>query len=422
VELAKVHAGDALVSRMVNRVVLRADEITELLAFYAMSNDRKERKQLHRLSKQVQRGLSQAFNRFDEYQFAKYNRDTVVTLRDALFLVHPKAKDATQQVIFDKIAQQELQVPYTWETTMSAIGKVTYNDADEKAAAFRTAWEQLVATNALGYMAMLRNLRNLLEYNVSAETINKVIARLSDRDAVLKAKQLPFRFLAAYRELRNVKHGLVGEVMQALEKAVQVSVEHVKGFGADTRVVIACDVSGSMQMPISKKSAVKYYDIGLMLGMLLQHKCTHVLTGMFGDKWKAVGMEKDNILANVDAFYEREGEVGYATNGYKVLESLVRYRNVVDKVMFFTDCQMWDSYTKNSNNQHTLYAQWKLYKEIAPDAKLYLFDLAGHGNVPVDVMEDDVYLIAGWSDKVFDVLAAIENGVDAVEYVKMIEM
>jgi hypothetical protein len=99
VELARVHNGDNLVKNMVNRVVGRADEITELLAYYQLANGRNEIKKLNKLSKQLQKGLAEAFNKFDEYQFAKYNRETAVSLRDALFLVHPKAKDEAQQQI-----------------------------------------------------------------------------------------------------------------------------------------------------------------------------------------------------------------------------------------------------------------------------------------------------------------------------------
>ena len=42
---------------------------------------------------------------------------------DALFLVHPKAKDVAQQEIFDKIVGDALKTPYTWETQLSALGK-----------------------------------------------------------------------------------------------------------------------------------------------------------------------------------------------------------------------------------------------------------------------------------------------------------
>lgn len=130
------HSGDALVSTTVRRVVQRADEITELLACYAKINYRGHTKKLHQLSKQIQKGLAQAFNKFDEYQFAKYDRKGAVTLRDALFLVHPKAKDEAQQLLFNKIAQRELATPYTWETTLSALGQQTYKSERAKKDAF----------------------------------------------------------------------------------------------------------------------------------------------------------------------------------------------------------------------------------------------------------------------------------------------
>jgi hypothetical protein len=92
VELVQLHRGDSLVSRLVARVVQRPDEITELLAFYALANARSGNKVLNRLSKKLQKGLALSFNRFDGYQLAKYDRDGAVRLRDALFLVHPNTK------------------------------------------------------------------------------------------------------------------------------------------------------------------------------------------------------------------------------------------------------------------------------------------------------------------------------------------
>jgi hypothetical protein len=189
-----------------------------------------------------------------------------------------------------------------------------------------------------------------------------------------------------------------------------------------TRIVIACDVSGSMQAPISAKSAIKHYDIGLMLGMLLQHRCTNVVSGMFGDTWKTISMPSGNILANVDEFYKREGEVGYSTNGYLVLQDLINRKYIADKIMLFTDCQLWDSNTNNQNSKNYMVTKWMEYKQIAPQAKLYLFNLAGHNTAPLDVRRNDVYLIAGWSDKVFDVMEAIEAGEDAVSHIQKIEL
>ncbi len=418
VELAKRYNGDALVSKLTNRVVKRADEITELLAYFIRANERKNVKQLNKLSKQLQKGLAEAFNKFDEYQFGKYNRDAKVKLKDALFLVHPKAKDEAQQVLFDKIVKDELQVPYTWEVELSALGQQKFDSDEVRKEAVCAKWEELIFSNKLGYMAILRNLRNILEAEVSKAALNKVCGYLSNEKAVANSKQLPFRFLSAYRELKVLEHGRVGTVLNALEDAVMFSAANIVGYNDETKVVIAADVSGSMGRAISVKSKLLNYDIGLMLAMLLQNSCENVITGMFGDTWKVINVPKKNILSNVEELYRHANEVGYSTNGYLVIKDLLQRRKAVDKIMVFTDCQLWNS----NNTNESIAEMWKQYKKIVPNAKLYLFDLAGYGNVPLNVLRDDVFLIAGWSDKIFDVLNAIENGGEALKMIKNIEL
>ena len=202
-----------------------------------------------------------------------------------------------------------------------------------------------------------------------------------------------------------------------MEQAVTVSAANIKGFDNDTKVLIACDVSGSMQKAISPKSKILSYDIGLMLAMLLKSRCKNAITGMFGDTWKVINVPTQGILANVDAFYRREGEVGYSTNGYLVIEDLIKRKIRMDKVMIFTDCQLW-----NSRNDKKISGLWNTYKKISPDSKLYLFDLSGYGVTPLDITRDDVYLIAGWSDKIFDIVAAIDNGGNALDEIRKIEL
>lgn len=423
VEMAKAlsaqnKTGNSVVAKTVSNVVHRADEITELLAYYQMANDRQGIKKLNKLSKQIQKGLAEAFNRFDEYQFAKYNRATEIKLRDALFLVHPKAKDEAQQVLFNKIAKDELAVPYTWETELSAVGQQKFENDLARSTAFKLKWEELIDSNKLGYMALMRNLRNILDAGVSSEHVRKVCNTLRDPKAVANSKQLPFRFLAAYREIKLVRSEFATSILYALEEAVELSVKNMKGFDEDTAVCIACDVSGSMQKAVSAKSKILMFDIGLMLGMLMQSKCKRVVSGMFGDSWKIINMSPRNVLANVDEYYKREGEVGYATNGHKVIDDLINRNVVMDKVMLFTDCQLYDNKMIGSSVERS----WKAYKKIAPNAKLYLFDLAGYGATPLNVKRDDVYLIAGWSDKVFEILDAIEKGSNAVAEIKKIEL
>lgn len=409
VELAKIHAGDSLISKTIAQVVGRADEITELLAYYQIANERNGIKKLNKLSKQLQKGLAQAFNKFDEYQFAKYNRQTDVKLRDALFLVHPKAKDDAQQAIFDKIVSDTLETPYTWEVEISKIKKDNYSKVVE-------TWRALIDSGRLGYMALMRNLRNILEAGVGTSYIKKVGERIADVDEVRRSKQLPFRFLAAYRELAMLASGQKAYLMDCLEKAAIISAENIKGFGLNTSVLLAADVSSSMFRPVGQRSKIRAYDIGLLLSMLMRSRSQNVITGIFGDTWKTVDVPVENVLANTEKLNRIEGSVGYSTNGYKVVDYLIKQKMVMDKVMLFTDVQMWDStYSKKSFAK-----SWKTYKKMAPNAKLYIFDLLGYGHAPLKVEQNDVYLIAGWSDKIFDVLNAVDSGASALyEIMKM---
>jgi hypothetical protein len=267
-------------------------------------------------------------------------------------------------------------------------------------------------------MATLRNLRNILEADVCVEAMDKVCVYLADPVAVAKSRQLPFRFLSAWRELKLLQHGMVGKVLEALESAVQHSAANIAGYDEKTAVVIAADVSGSMQKPVSARSKVQLFDVGLMLAMLLQYRCANVVAGMFGDTWKVIPVPRNQVLRNVDEFHRREGEVGYSTNGFLVIKDLLQQKRRVDKVMLFTDCQLWNSHGSAEHIEDL----WKQYKRIAPLAKLYLFDLAGYGNAPLRIQNNDVYLVAGWSDKIFDVLDAIERGEDALKLIGSIEL
>ena len=539
VELARCHHGDSLVSRAVARTVQRADEISELLMCYQWRTGRKD---LERLSSQLRKGLAEAFNKFDEYQFAKYNRkDRKVTLRDALVLVHPKPKDEAQSEIFRRILNDTLATPYTWETELSQAGKGHFESKEKRDEVKKGTWQELVASGRLGYMATLRNLRNMAMLCVDEETTGRVCRILSDENQVRKSKQLPFRFLSAYmqllpenslhqfkqadtssirktqmsvrvmQQLKNTEYHLLRKLgnlrlmksrclastaticgessgwekeirlerklakmvrnirkryskmhemnvryhyskmhdlelkinceimryprrlkelgvshnqhirpfLDALEDAAKYAAQNIPGFDADTRVLLASDTSGSMMRSVSSNSSVMCYHIGLLLSMLMKYRCKSAVTGMFGDFWKVYDMPSDNVLQNTVDMTKLAGEVGYGTNGYKVIEWLIKKGIEMDKVMLFTDCQLWDSNSWSCDSLLPEY--WERYKrEVAPNARLYIFDLAGYGQSPISMKRDDVFCIAGWSDKVFDILAVLERGKSAIDEIRRI--
>lgn len=504
VELSQCHSGDSLVSRATAKAIQRVDDITELLSCYQM---RHRAGSLKRLSNQLLKGIAMAFCKFDEYQFAKYKEaGKPITLRDALFLAHPKAESEEQQELFDKIARRQLKTPYTWETQLSEAGKTKGLGRRQRKKLMRKVWTELIESRRMGYMAMLRNLNNMLSAKVDEKTMQIVYDYLSNEQAVQRSKQLPFRFLSAYlmlesnnddrwyrlqqiwlrkqnllRAIKRLQHIItvkrkvvrrrhklslmalrlhnagLGEVMhwhcvkkqevwlprtrfsshrskfiaychrqramlepdkQCLETAVKHSAANIPAFDSDTRVCIACDTSGSMFRPVSRNSIIQCYDIGLLFGAMMNYRCRNAVVGMFGDDWLPVEMPSENIIKNVLEMRSKAGLVGYATNGHKAIDWLCDEGKVMDKVLIFTDCQFWNFGYGN----HSLAKSWAKYKStVAPDAKLYLFDLAGYGQNPIDVdHEKDVYMIAGWSDKVFHMLAALEKGSSAIDEIRRI--
>jgi hypothetical protein len=423
VELARIYSGKSFISDLIERVIQRPDEITEMLAFYQYINNRTGTKKLNRLSNQIKKGIKKVFEsgKFDEYQYSKYNRKTDIKLRDALFLSHPKPQDKAQKELFNKIADDNLDTAYTWETQMSEAGK-----KDSPLTTKKEVWEEMINSKKMGYMATLRNLRNFLEDGVSKECIEKVCDYLRNPVAVRNSKQLPFRFLAAYRMMgeqpytgwdsvvnRRVESPYTEMVINALEDAVKESIYNIPMFDNEN-VLIATDVSGSMYSKVSSKSVINMFDIGTVLAMMMYSKCNTAVAGMFGNDWKVVSFPKSDILRNANEIYKREGEVGYSTNGYKVIEwaNKKSKQYTFDKVMVFTDCQLYGG---------DIVKEWKKYKRINPNAKLYLFDLSGYGNTPLNVENNDVFLISGWSDKVFDVLKTFDEGEDAIDKIMEID-
>lgn len=407
VELAKIHNGDNLISKTVERIVQRVDEITELLSYYAIANGRTEIKKLGQLSKQIEKGLAKAILKFDEYQLAKYDRKGEIKLRDAFFVVRPTPTSPEQKDMWDRLEKGLLKTPYTWETELSEKGNKP------------EVWQELIDSKRFPYMAAMRNLRNILNAGVDKKHVSEVASMLANPDNVAKSKQLPFRYLSAYKEILENDSPQTSMILNALESAIQASAQNVKGFDYNQTIAIACDVSGSMETGISEKSKIQNFDIGLLLGMILQHRCKSVVSGIFGDSFKIINLPQTGILENVMELHRREGEVGYSTNGYLVLKELRKKKIDADKVMIFTDCQMWNSSSGwGEDSGDTFQAEWNAYKKEFPNAKLYLFDMSGYGSIPVSMQQKDVYLIAGWSDKVFDVLSAFEEGDSAIQVIE----
>ena len=231
-----IKRGGPCVAETIEKVVSRVDEIPELISLYWKDGKRP-------LSKQLRKGLAASFHKFDEYQFAKYDRDGAVKLRDALFLCHPKPRGEEQVELFRRIAQRELTVPETWEVQLSG-------GADKK-----ITFENLIRGGKLGYLALLRNLRNMVDAGCDEDLIrDAIVARKGGAHRVL-----PFRFTAAARACPRME----GPLDQALVESLADS-PRLKG-----KTIVMVDVSRSMNEKLSAKSDLTRADAAATLASVI---------------------------------------------------------------------------------------------------------------------------------------------------------
>lgn len=267
--MAKSHGG-AIVAETIEKVVSRADEMAELVAIICKVNGKPESLAKKVLSAQVKKGLARAFQKFDEYQLAKYNRPGAVRLRDVLFMCHAKPKDKKQHYVWKRLAEDKLKTPDTWEVALSG-------GADK-----RETFERLITEGNLGYLALLRNLRNMLESGVDRKLIERAIL---DRKGA--GKVLPFRFVAAARHAKQLE--------PVLDQALLVSIADQPRLAGAT--VILVDVSGSMDCALSSKSDLTRMDAAASLASIINCESARVLT--FSNQLVEVPPRKG--MAGVDA-------------------------------------------------------------------------------------------------------------------------
>lgn len=261
-----------LASKTIEQVVSRADELPELLSIYWQEGKKP-------LAKQLKLGLARAFRKFDAYQLAKYNRDKAITLRDVMFLVHPEPKDATQAAVWKHLADNTLKAPDTWEVALSG-------GADKK-----TTFERLLRENNLGYLALLRNLRNMQQAGVDESLVKASIHARKGAQRVL-----PFRYYAAAKAAPRYE--------RQLDEAMVAAISDLPKLPGTTAILV--DVSGSMNAPLSSRSDLTRMDAAAVLASMVQADDKLVFTFSY----RTVEVPARDGMAGVEAIVKSQEHGG----------------------------------------------------------------------------------------------------------------
>lgn len=234
---AMVKANQKPSRETVSSVIQRPDEMGELISILWKDGKRS-------IPKQVKLGIGDAFKTFDEYQLGKYNRSNAnVTLRDVLRLTHPKADTPAQNRLFRAVVEGTLSTPDTWEVQLSS--------GADKCETFT----RLLQEGRLGYLALLRNLRNMVTAGVDRVLIaNAIRARVGAHNV------LPFRFISAARHAPSLESYLDEALIESLQGQAPMP-----GMTA-----ILVDVSGSMVgIPVSARSDITRLDAAATLASMI---------------------------------------------------------------------------------------------------------------------------------------------------------
>lgn len=374
--LAKSNVGKPYVRKTMDKAIERVDDMTETLAYYINTYGKP-------IPNSMKKGIADKLLTFDEYQLAKYNRNNSVKLKDLLCLVHPKVKNEDQNNMFKRLLEDKLETPITWETQLSSRGNK------------KEVWEELIEGNRLGYMAMLRNLRNIIKSDVS--NIDKVYDFLANEGNVLRNKLLPFRYYSAYSTLNNEGLG-TSKIFDALEIAIKHSTKNINKLSGKT--LISADVSGSMNNYISRKSDVTCAEIALVMMSIANYICEETITTTFDTKlYKKNLSTKNGIIANANSIHVNGG----GTDISLPIKHLLKNKIFVDRIIILSDNEINYGYGAVCQKYVEEYK-----REINPNVWVHAIDMQGYGTQ--QFYGERVNIMAGWSEKILDFIYQAEEG------------
>ncbi|MFE6222934.1 TROVE domain-containing protein [Streptomyces sp. NPDC057854] len=392
---------------VVDSVLQRPDEPGELLAYWTSRYGRS-------IPKPVKRGIADAVRRlYSERSLLKYDTAShAYRFGDVIELVHPTPTAAWQGDLFqhaiDRRHGRDAEAPQsltmighngwlrwkaktdpdlmlspehlkaagmTWEDALSLVGSKV-----DKA----RLWEAMIPS--MGYMALLRNLRNFDETGVSDAVAASVAARLANREQVARSRQFPMRFLSAFRAAPSLRWAW------ALEQAVNHSLAAVPALAGRTLILV--DRSGSMEWAHSKGTDLTFADSAAIFGSALALRAEDATLVEFGTSSAVVPFRKaESLLPMLSRFH--------GLGGTRTAEAIRTHFSGHDRVVIVTDEQAYGSYYGSP-------------ADAIPDSvPLYTWNLAGYqvGHAPSGGRSRHTF--GGLTDAAFRMIPLLEAGRNA---------
>lgn len=364
------------------------------------------------------RAVKRQVNRFlsgvSEYWAIKYNgRGRGYSLGDAIATAHPKPEDLKQQALFRYLrgleanlallpqveALENLKLASTEEEQIAWIerGKLPYETVTGAIQPSKAVWEALLYQ--MPTFALLRHMNALQRAGVLEDkrNLDYVVNRITDEQALKKAKILPFRLATAFRQVDHP------ELRDALREAAELTFDNLPELGEKTAIFL--DISGSMNG--------QYLEIGAVFALALYKKTQgSSLFWLFDTEVvDARPSRKDSILTQAAQIHARGG-----TDTGAPVRKLIQERRKVDQIIIITDEQQ--------NSGSPFYEQLRLYRsKVNRDVKAFIVDIAPYRHAMVPDQDPQTFYIYGWSDTVLSYIAQSVKGYSSlVERVERVSL
>lgn len=457
-EIAKYIGGSEWAKRFYNKIVVRPDDMSEIISAYAQINGMKQN-DIKKIPNAIKRGFKSALERLDAYQLDKYKMNNrSVSMIDLIRLFHPKGAQKNAEAFKRLVNGESLDDLYETkilEKQMTKAGKDTKDSTIEEKNAAKAEAISEVLDNVKGMpiMNLIRNLRNIILY--APNKVDDACAQLRIEKKILNSRLLPFRFATAYSEIEKMVYDeskkadtdiafesdiksneltkeqfdeCKGKILDALEDALQYSVNNIPELEGNVAVLI--DHSGSVRGDCGGSSRVSAFSktntamIGNLFGSMMAYRQKNVYVGLFGDRLINVPMKRDMKLLDFNEYSYKEGAKcggGTETGIYDFIEKCVKENKKVDNVVVFSDCQIgngysftsWYGHSSSQNGKH-FHELFKKFRKINPSCNWIVVNLRQSGSTSVFDKSQRILNIAGWSDKIFDVIKSQCKGWDAI--------
>lgn len=388
-ELAAYASGRSWAKSFYAKIIFRPDDMMEIIAYYKAKGGKT-------LPNAMKKGFALAFDKFDGYQIAKYRGENkAVKLVDVVNLVHPIPTTKNAKALQD-LVNGTLKSKNTWESKLSEAGQKAENKK-EKEDLKAKAWGDLLRERKLGYFALLRNLRNIATQ--APELIGEATNILTNRALIKKSMVLPFRYLSALDAIKDLETSAFRALSKALNKAIDLAMDNVPVF--DGRTLVVLDDSGSMTWGEVKGMSRRPIDIGALFAAVL-YKSNNADLMAFSDSARYLKLNPNDSTETLSKQMIKMARSG-GTNFHAIFNTA---NQPYDRIIILSDMQGWMGY----NTPKDAFNSYKAKMKVTP--YIYSFDLQGYGSLQFP--ESKVFALAGFSEKVFDLMAMLETDPQAL--------